>query len=137
MNKINFIVGDTYIIDKEFNNSGEVILVCIYGKFFCRVKDPYSGDEWDTMIYRLSELNKDNKIKDLMIIARTDNKKLGKYDLPQNVFNYVSVDTKYEATVFMRFATDMLFDEMEHIAVKDYHDYIMNLHNEEKENKED
>lgn len=58
MNNINLIVGNSYIIDKGYKNSGEVILVCIYGKFFCRVKDPDTGSEWDTMKNRLSELNK-------------------------------------------------------------------------------
>jgi hypothetical protein len=55
MNNTNLDIGNTYIIDKEFNNSGEVILTQIYGKVFCRVKDPDTGGEWDTMINRLTE----------------------------------------------------------------------------------
>jgi len=51
-------VGKTYIIDKGFANSGEVQLVEIYGKYFCRVKDIETGSEWDTMINRLSNLTK-------------------------------------------------------------------------------
>jgi hypothetical protein len=55
MNKNNLVVGNTYIIDKGFQNSGEVVLVCIYGKIFCKVKDPDTGNEWDTMLNRLTE----------------------------------------------------------------------------------
>ena len=47
-------VGETYIIDAEFRNSGEILLVKVYGRLFCRVKDPDSGNEWDTMLNRLS-----------------------------------------------------------------------------------
>lgn len=47
-------VGSRYIIDKEFRNGGEIELVTIYGKHFCRVKDPDTGAEWDTMLNRLS-----------------------------------------------------------------------------------
>ena len=35
-------------------NGGEIELVAIYGKHFCRVKDPDTGAEWDTMLNRLS-----------------------------------------------------------------------------------
>ena len=47
-------VGSRYIIDKEFRDGGEIELVAIYGKHFCRVKDPDTGAEWDTMLNRLS-----------------------------------------------------------------------------------
>jgi len=47
-------VGETYIIDKTFNNSGEVILVH-KGTFFCRVKDPVTNTEWNVMQNRLTE----------------------------------------------------------------------------------
>lgn len=53
-NKINLIVGNTYIIDKGFTNSGEVTLVEI-GKLFCYVRDEESKECWVTMIYRLTE----------------------------------------------------------------------------------
>lgn len=53
---MNLTIGNSYIIDEGFSNSGEVVLIQIYGKFFCRVKDPDTGGEWDTMINRLSEL---------------------------------------------------------------------------------
>jgi hypothetical protein len=56
MDKMNLTIGNSYIIDEGFSNSGEVVLIQIYGKFFCRVKDPDTGGEWDTMINRLSEL---------------------------------------------------------------------------------
>lgn len=49
-------VGDRYIIDKDFRNGSEVELVAIYGKHFCRVKNPINGVEWDTMCNRLSEI---------------------------------------------------------------------------------
>jgi hypothetical protein len=48
--------GSHYIIDKDFRNGGEVELVSIYGKHFCRVKDPDTGAEWETMMNRLSEM---------------------------------------------------------------------------------
>ena len=48
-------VGCRYIIDNGFRNSGVVELVAIYGKHFCRVKDPDNGAEWDTMLNRLSD----------------------------------------------------------------------------------
>lgn len=51
------VVGRRYVIDKDFANSGEVVLVRIYGNHFCRVADPDDGVEWDTMKYRLSEIN--------------------------------------------------------------------------------
>lgn len=61
---MDLIVGGTYIIDKKFQNGGKIILVKVYGKLFCRVKNPDTEAEWDTMIYRLSECNSetiDNK----------------------------------------------------------------------------
>ncbi len=48
-------VGKRYIIDAEFSNGGEVELVKIYGKYYCRVKDIDTNAEWDTMLYRLTE----------------------------------------------------------------------------------
>lgn len=48
--------GLRYIIDAEFNNSTEIEVVKVYGKNFCRVREVSSGDEWDTMKYRLSRL---------------------------------------------------------------------------------
>jgi hypothetical protein len=51
-------VGERYISDKGFNNSGEVTLVAIHGKYFCRVMDHESvnKEEWDTMLDRLSSI---------------------------------------------------------------------------------
>lgn len=49
-----FVEGSTYVIDAEYNNGGPVELVKIYGKYFCRVKDPDTNAEWDTMLSRLS-----------------------------------------------------------------------------------
>lgn len=54
-------VGSHYIIDNGFRNSGEVELITIYGKHFCKVKDPDTGNEWDTMLYRLSNNNSNMK----------------------------------------------------------------------------
>lgn len=48
--------GRQYVIDKDFANSGIVILV-EYGKNFCRVEDPDTGHMWNTMTSRLSEIN--------------------------------------------------------------------------------
>lgn len=58
MNNKSLIIktGHKYIIDEGFKISGEVEVVKIYGNHFCRVKNPENGSEWDTMIYRLSEL---------------------------------------------------------------------------------
>ena len=50
------IVGNRYILDKGFVNSGEVIVVKVHGKHFCKIKDPESGSVWDTRISRLSEI---------------------------------------------------------------------------------
>jgi hypothetical protein len=72
------------------------------------------------MVDLLSQLDKDNKIKDLLVIARINDEELGSSGLPHNIYNFTSIDTKNEATVFMRFATDILFDKMEYIAVKDF-----------------
>ena len=47
-------VGSHYIIDKGFRKGGEIKLLVIYGKYFCRVKDLDTGTEWDTMCNRLS-----------------------------------------------------------------------------------
>ena len=59
-NRVDFSVGlvegETYIIDKKFNNGGEVVLMKIYGRIFCKVKDPETGTEWDTMMNRLSPI---------------------------------------------------------------------------------
>ncbi len=51
----NPVIGKTYTIDDGYSNSGEVILIS-YGELFCRVKDPDTKNEWDTMLYRLSEI---------------------------------------------------------------------------------
>jgi hypothetical protein len=48
------VVGNQYIIDKEFRGGSEVEVVVIYGKHFCRVRDIENGTEWDTMLNRLS-----------------------------------------------------------------------------------
>ncbi len=55
--KTTYVVGNQYIIDKDYRNGGTVILLHVYGKLFCRVKDCDSEYEWDTMLYRLSEIN--------------------------------------------------------------------------------
>lgn len=48
-------IGNTYIIDEGFTNSGEVTLIKIYGNHFCSVRDESNGEEWETMLYRLTE----------------------------------------------------------------------------------
>jgi len=48
--------GKSYIIDKKFRNGGEIILVKVHGQYFCTVKDPSTGGEWETMCNRLSEI---------------------------------------------------------------------------------
>lgn len=52
--KIDYKEGNTYIIDADFANGGPVVLVKIHGKHFCRVKDPDTASEWETMLDRLS-----------------------------------------------------------------------------------
>ena len=50
-------VGNNYILDKEFRNGSEIKVVAIYGKHFCRVQTlDEQKSEWDTMLYRLSEI---------------------------------------------------------------------------------
>jgi hypothetical protein len=78
------IEGERYMIDVGYTNSGEVILVRIYGQNFCRVKDPGTGEEWDTMIYRLSpikanELSPEVSTKDMQWALQyiSDNKSKG------------------------------------------------------------
>jgi len=85
----------------------------------------------------LQEMDKENKIKDLLIVARTNSEEKGDTDLPRNMLEYVSVNTKYEAVVFNRFTSDILYDAMERIAVKEYHDYIMNLCNKKEDNEKE
>lgn len=53
--KIKYIVGNQYVIDNDHPNSGDIILIEVYGDHFCRVKDIESNDEWDTMLNRLTE----------------------------------------------------------------------------------
>ena len=55
---LKIVVGNHYIIDKEFRNGSEIEVVKIYGKFFCRVKSVKGGGEWDAMLYRLSAIEK-------------------------------------------------------------------------------
>ena len=47
--------GKTFIIDKDFANGGDVILVKVLGKLHCTVRDPETGGEWETMQYRLTQ----------------------------------------------------------------------------------
>lgn len=49
--------GTTYILDKDFANAGEVILVKKYGVIFCQVEDPETGARWETMQYRLTDIS--------------------------------------------------------------------------------
>jgi hypothetical protein len=69
------------------------------------------------LIYKLF---KKGEIKDILVIARTTDETPGPTGLPQNVINWTSVDTEYEATVFNRFASDLLFDIMKKIAIKEF-----------------
>ena len=45
-----------YMIDKDFANGGIVYLLS-FGNYFCTVKDPDTGAIWETMLYRLSEID--------------------------------------------------------------------------------
>lgn len=58
---IKLTIGKHYIIDKEFRNGGEVELVRIYGQIFCKVKDPDTDSEWDTMCNRLTPIENENE----------------------------------------------------------------------------
>jgi len=58
---VELIVGKHYIIDKEFRNGGEIKLVKIYGQIYCRVKDPETNSEWDTMCNRLTPIENENE----------------------------------------------------------------------------
>lgn len=49
-------VGKTYIINADsVVCRGTVVVVACHGPLFCRVKNPDTGYEWETMCYRLSE----------------------------------------------------------------------------------
>jgi hypothetical protein len=74
-------------------------------------------EQVDSILEFVNKLHADGKIKDIMVITRTTDTEPAPKGLPQNVINALTVDTEYEATVFMRFATDMLFDRMKHIAI--------------------
>jgi hypothetical protein len=53
---MDYTEGKIYIIDNEYNNGGEVELVRVYGKHFCRVRDIDTKVEWDTMLHRLTDV---------------------------------------------------------------------------------
>lgn len=56
------IEGKSYYIDEKQNGPQTIIIVKnVYGKIFCRVEDPTTGQDWDTMCYRLTELKKDGE----------------------------------------------------------------------------
>lgn len=59
---IELVAGNRYIIDAKYQNGGEVILVS-FGNHFCIVKDPETGSEWQTMVYRLSEMKNEKEIE--------------------------------------------------------------------------
>lgn len=108
-------------------------------------------DQITAIVDMLNNLHKNNKIKDIMLIVRTTDTEPGPKGLPQNIYNSITVDTEYEATVFARFATDILFNRMKEIAVKDFVNQIkqtenliingnsfkepLGIFNEKKENK--
>ncbi len=52
----NLIEGKKYMIDNESPNRGVIQPVHLHGKYFCQVKDPDTGNEWDTMCNRLSPI---------------------------------------------------------------------------------
>ncbi len=47
--------GKEYVIDVECANGGVITLVS-KGKLFCQVKDEKTGGQWETSLYRLSEI---------------------------------------------------------------------------------
>jgi hypothetical protein len=61
MTHTDLILDHEYILDKKFNNSSVIKLVRVYGKYFCRVKDPEGEYEWDVMCGRLTEKEIKNK----------------------------------------------------------------------------
>jgi hypothetical protein len=72
------------------------------------------------LVKLINDLHEGNRIKDIMLIIRTTDTEPAPKGLPQNVINAVTVDTEYETNVFMRFATDILFEKARKIAIKDY-----------------
>lgn len=48
-------VGKRYVIDAGFANSSVVELVS-RDSHYCWVRDPETGYEWETMVYRLSKV---------------------------------------------------------------------------------
>ena len=55
--KIDFTVGEKYIIDAGHANEGEVEIVSHINSAFVRVKDEFEF-EWDILTKRLSEIKK-------------------------------------------------------------------------------
>ncbi len=97
------------------------------------VKGAGKKEHIDSILEYINNLHSNGKIKDIMIIARTaDTEPTSKYGLPQNIVNALTVDSEYEATVFMRFATDILFDRMKHVAIRDYLRKVISSESEEK-----
>jgi hypothetical protein len=74
----------------------------------------------NTIVKMLNEFHTEHNIKDIFLLVRLADTDLAPNGLKQTLINGVTVDTEYEATVFMRFATDVLFDRMKQIAVKDF-----------------
>jgi hypothetical protein len=61
-NRLKYIEGETYILDKNFRNHSEVKLVKIYGEHFCRVEViKYPGQQLDVRIKRLTFKPKENE----------------------------------------------------------------------------
>jgi len=56
----NFISGEKYMLDREYNNRGIVIVLKAF-TFFAKVKDPNDNRSWWTMCGRLSPLEEGEK----------------------------------------------------------------------------
>lgn len=63
---IELVIGQFYMLDREFMNHGVVQLIELYGKgehyrYFCKIQDTDTGNQWETMCSRLSHLTKKEK----------------------------------------------------------------------------
>ncbi len=94
-------------------------------------------DAMESVIRDLYERYNKGEIKDILIIARTTDEEIGEHGLPHNITNWTSVDTEYEATVFNRFASDMLFDRMKHIAIEEFMESVAEEHKKKEGDEHD
>ena len=64
---IDYVIGEKYYIDERQNNKKAIVTLLRFQpmtKIFCTVKSIYGGNEWETMLGRLTEIPSDELGKD-------------------------------------------------------------------------